>query len=409
MAEVKAQLAEGELLFAFLDDVYVVAQPTRVRFIYNLLGARFNAEAGIELHEGKTRTWNRRGVCPEAMQELGPDVWSPCGIKILGTPVGSQEYVERLEERLDDEEKLWNAISWVPDLQCAWQILVQCAGPRCHHFVRTMPPSQSDVYARGHDDGMMSTMHTLLGRLTGTPEQKTRANMIALLPSRLGGHGLRSALRLSSGAFWASWADALQMVADRLSTVADQILRSLETDAPTGCLGELQEAARTLDSHSFVDRPTWEQLKFGARPPPFDAESGEWQHGWQHHASSASEHHFRETVIVAMSCAADQAHLRSHSGPGFFARMPHRIRIRTSARVVSDVGAGEVALATPHFGRGGAEHSGTTPSRVPTPRSVEEQGEGPRAYSGSRVSRGRGFRQVQRKASRHERASLCER
>ena len=26
------------------------------------------------------------------------------------------------QERLDDEEKLWNAISWVPDLQCAWQI-----------------------------------------------------------------------------------------------------------------------------------------------------------------------------------------------------------------------------------------------------------------------------------------------
>ena len=33
----------------------------------------------------------------------------------------------------------------VPDLQCAWQLLVQCAGPRCHHFLRTVPPSQSRV------------------------------------------------------------------------------------------------------------------------------------------------------------------------------------------------------------------------------------------------------------------------
>ena len=81
----------------------------------------------------------------------------------------------------------------------------------------------------------------------------------------------------------------------RLATVTDQILRSLETDAPGECLGELQAAAQTLDRHGL---PTWEQLKFGARPQPFDAERGEWQHGWQHHASSASEHHFRETVIV---------------------------------------------------------------------------------------------------------------
>ena len=29
----------------------------------------------------------------------------------------------------------------------AWQILLQCAGPRCHHFLRTVPPDQSARYA----------------------------------------------------------------------------------------------------------------------------------------------------------------------------------------------------------------------------------------------------------------------
>ena len=37
---------------------------------------------------------------------------------------------------------------------------------------------------------------------------------------------------------------------------------------------------------------------------------------WQFHASSPLEHHFRETVILAKACAADQAHLRSHAGIG---------------------------------------------------------------------------------------------
>ena len=63
-------------------------------------------------------------------------------------------------------------------------------------------------------------------------------------------------------------------------------------------------------------RPTWEELLAGARPLPLEAaDPGEWQHGWQYYASSASEHTFREAV-VAQSHASDQAHLRSHSGPG---------------------------------------------------------------------------------------------
>ena len=78
---------------------------------------------------------------------------------------------------------MWNAIPSVPDLQCAWQLLLQCAGPRCHHVLRTVPPSQA-----GHDEGMFQTMTTLLGALPGTEEQISTARDI----TRLGGLGLRS-------------------------------------------------------------------------------------------------------------------------------------------------------------------------------------------------------------------------
>ena len=54
--------------------------------------------------------------------------------------------------RLEEEDKLWEAIKWIPDLQCAWQVLVQCAGPRC--LLRTLPPSHAVAYAQGHDEGM---------------------------------------------------------------------------------------------------------------------------------------------------------------------------------------------------------------------------------------------------------------
>ena len=212
-------------------------------------------------------------------------------------------------ERLDEERQFWEAIDWVPDLQCAWQILVHCAGSRCHHFVRTVPPSESRAYAEGHDTGMIETMRLLLGGLTGNEAQKHMAQSIATLPMRLGGLGLRSASRMSLAEYWASWADSLQMIAHRLPTVDDQ--------EAVGCLAELEEATRRLGHEGFVSRPEWTDLRDGARPPQVQSsEPGEWQHGWQYHASSSSEHHYRQSVVLAQSSAADQAHLRSHSGPG---------------------------------------------------------------------------------------------
>ena len=69
----------------------------------------------------------------------------------------------------------------------------------------------------------------------------------------------------------------------------------------------------SLDDRFLRD---WFALQSGARPPQQHvSEPGEWPHGWQYFASSASDHHFRE-IVLAQSCAADQAHLRSHSGAG---------------------------------------------------------------------------------------------
>ena len=133
----------------------------------------------------------------------------------------------------------------------------------------------------------------------------------ATLPMRMGRLGFRSAERMVPAAFWASWADLLPMIADRLPQVAAHVVGALTNgEVPTGCLGELKDAAAQLDRAGFMLRPDWAALRDGARPPLVSsAEPGEWQHGWH-----ASEHQFRETMVLSL--AADAAHLRSHSGPG---------------------------------------------------------------------------------------------
>ena len=76
--------------------------------VYNLLAEQLWAVAGIRLHTGKTHVWNRAAERP-------PDMDDPEGIKILGTPVGFVQGA--IHTRLEDEAKLWDAISWVQDLQ----------------------------------------------------------------------------------------------------------------------------------------------------------------------------------------------------------------------------------------------------------------------------------------------------
>ena len=144
LQRLKEGLFPRELLFAFLDDVHVVCSPNKVRAVFDLLARELSEHAGIQLNEGKTRVWNRAGMRPPHVEDLGPEVWNEEGVKILGTPIGSDRFNEAVtEERLTEERRLWDALAWVPDLQSAWQILLQCAGPRCHHFLRIVPPDQS--------------------------------------------------------------------------------------------------------------------------------------------------------------------------------------------------------------------------------------------------------------------------
>ena len=244
------------------------------------------------------------------MEEFGEDVWSPVGVKILGTPVGSLDFVESVtEERLEKEQELWRAIPSVPDLQCAWQLLFQCAGPRCHHFLRTVPPTQSRVYAEGHDRGMQEVMARLLGGLLAAAGSCTRRGHTTHAAGRFG-----SPFRVKN----CTWR-ILGVVGRRIAH--DTSSSACHGQCRDGGFGrqraELQESTRVLDANGFIGRPSWTSLRAGARPPPPTvAEPGEWQHGWQYYASSSLEHHFRETVVFVQSSAADLAHLRSHAGPG---------------------------------------------------------------------------------------------
>ena len=97
LEEASRELRPEEHLFAYLDDVCFSGDvPNRTRTVYDSFGEKLFTQAGIRLHSGKTRVWNRASVCLEGMAELGPEVWNPEGVKVLGTPVGSRAFVDEV-------------------------------------------------------------------------------------------------------------------------------------------------------------------------------------------------------------------------------------------------------------------------------------------------------------------------
>ena len=63
---------------------------------------------------------------------------------MLGTPVGHSAFVRKwLDERIDDHCALFERIPLVRDTQCAWLLLLLCAGPRAAHVLRNVPPSEA--------------------------------------------------------------------------------------------------------------------------------------------------------------------------------------------------------------------------------------------------------------------------
>ena len=83
LEEVATHLEDGEQLCAFLDDVYLLCEPARVEPLYKVLEEAMMRIAGIRLHQGQTRAWNKAGVVPNDILNVGAEAWQLEGITVL--------------------------------------------------------------------------------------------------------------------------------------------------------------------------------------------------------------------------------------------------------------------------------------------------------------------------------------
>lgn len=61
---IQHRLHLDELLLAYLDDIYAVVPPTRVREVCDLMAHKLNRHTQIQPNSGKARVWNASGTTP---------------------------------------------------------------------------------------------------------------------------------------------------------------------------------------------------------------------------------------------------------------------------------------------------------------------------------------------------------
>ena len=111
----------------------------------------------IRINCGKTKVWNKAGIRPAAYDALeriarignpraivwkGPGVPThEQGIKVLGTPLGHEDFVAAHLESVLADHTFISRIPQVKDVQSAWLLLLHCVSVRACYLTRVVTPS----------------------------------------------------------------------------------------------------------------------------------------------------------------------------------------------------------------------------------------------------------------------------
>ena len=133
-------LKQDEALFAFLDDIFLVVDLNRVAEVTQVVKSELGT-LNLDIRLDKSHVYSPNTPIPPDVPVFPP--WSQEGIVVLGTPIGTDKFVnECLNERLGACQLLLDRIPDLDDLQSELLLLRLCANTKLGYWGRTTPPSQ---------------------------------------------------------------------------------------------------------------------------------------------------------------------------------------------------------------------------------------------------------------------------
>ena len=245
------------------------------------------------------------------------------GLRVLGAPLGSDDFVKRFCDRRTEVEsglfeEVGRFVEHTRDVQSAFLFLKYCCATRSIHLARTVPPSALHTHAQASDH----KLQTLFAKILSVQPDTLSAFQKDLLhaPARYAGFGIGSLETIAPAAFWGGFAAALPVLVDRSPQVAAQLLQQLQLDAEIGEQSEHVQELKTIDEklrRLGFSGPSWNDLAFGNvvedSQEEEDADPGEWKRGWQYKATDKI-HQAKYDYHLAHQNPTTVAKLRSQAG-----------------------------------------------------------------------------------------------
>ena len=295
--------------------------------IFNILRGELWKHARIQIHLGKTQIWNQGGEKPPGCDALTTDaqrhdpnavVWKgnrtlpqdQQGLIVLGTPLGSAEFVQReLAELSVKHQSLLDRIPQVQDLQSAWLLLLFCAIPRPNYFLRV---------SRGYS-GVRCATRQFRQEVFGTaPHKHPRRHMArGHIATGFGWAGFAERFKRPAGVVLVQLGDVLHMVRLRHPAAAETMLEGLNSDDPRHSHIHGAVVARSRLQDMGFRPPEWHALANGERPHGFPDpdDVGPRHSGWQRVATQDVNGFFLTTAVWPRLSDTSRALLRSQGPP----------------------------------------------------------------------------------------------
>jgi hypothetical protein len=239
-------LAQGALVVAYLDDIFIVGPRAAALDAANELSTRLETK---NLKFGKNQLFVPNALAtPSPRDQEGPGLIFEAqdSSKFLGAFLGrnANEKLENLvTEKIGDKCKALIEFARQGYAFTALQLLLACVGNIPNYFLRMMPPGVTAPMAVAADRTLIDAFLSISG-LNHTHDADSFAGdgipgCVLRMPQKQGGFGLHSQVTLGKSAYIASWLTVGPAIATRFPHLKATVANFIEGRTPDGTCSDL--------------------------------------------------------------------------------------------------------------------------------------------------------------------------